>query len=346
MAIEFNTKVPQTATTVADQVSKMTGDSTKAKEVISKAVEVLAGANVKVTRGDDTSATGAGEKKTVGATGAPALDNPADPKAIEANLEKLIAYLQLDNEERQAEMAKDRINIQKDSLEKEHTERKDKINDSLKKMDDAKRASLASRIFGWLGAALAVIAAVVVTVVSGGTAAAFAIAGAVVAVGALVLNETGAMDKMIEGLAKAMEKAGMGKQAAQIVAALAINLVILAASLGCSIGGIASGAAGVASAAAKAVSSGMQIANGAVGLGGMVAGGVSTGMNYESQMSQADVKELEKIIQQLQQQLDESEEELNAIIEAIQNSIGQIAELLSSETDTQNEIANKISQMA
>ena len=345
MAIELNTNATQ-APTLASQVAKMAGDGTKAKEVISKAVEVLTGANVKVTRGDDTTATGAGEKKTVGATGAPALDNPDDAKAKEANLEKLIAYLQLDNEERQAEMAKERIEIQKDSLETEHKERRDKIDQSLKKMDDAKRASTASRIFGWLGAALAVVAAIVVTVVSGGTAAAFAIAGAAIAVGALVLNETGAMDKMTEALAKAMEKAGMGKQAAQIVASLALNLIIVAASLGCSIGGIASGAAAVASTVAKTVSSGMQIANSAVGVGGLVAGGVATGMNYSSQIAQSDVTELEKFIEQLRQRLEESEEELNTILEQIQNSIGQIAQLLASETDTQNEIASKIGQMA
>ena len=37
-----------------------------------------------------------------GATGVPALDNPADLKQLEEDLEKLLAYLQLDNEERQA----------------------------------------------------------------------------------------------------------------------------------------------------------------------------------------------------------------------------------------------------
>ena len=78
----------------------------------------------------------------------------------------------------------------------------------------------------------------------------------------------------------------------------------------------------------------------------MAAGAAATATNYKAQMAQADVTELEKIMMMLQQRLDESEQELNEILEAIQNSIGQIAELLSSETDTQSEIATQIGQMA
>ena len=324
--------------------------SAKAKEMVQDVAAIISGLGVKVTtpvvRNDGTGTP-------AGATNIPALDNPADVKQIEANLEKLIAYLQLDNEERQAEMAKERIDMQKDALQTEHKERGQKIEDSIKKMEEAAKSRLASRIFGWLGAILAVVAAVVTTVVTGGAAAGFAIAGAAIAVTSLVLNETGAMDKMVEGLAKALESAGMKKSTAQLVAALIINIAIMAASLSCSIGGMAAGfaqiskaAAQTISAVAKAVQSASSIANSAVGIGGLAAGISSTVTGYKSGMAEVDVTEMAKIMAELQRRLDESEEELEAILQAIQNNIGQIAELLASETDTQSEIAQQIGQMA
>jgi prefoldin subunit 5 len=48
----------------------------------------------------------------------------------------------------------------------------------------------------------------------------------------------------------------------------------------------------------------------------------------------------------MQQRLDEAEEELQAILEQIQSLVGQIAQLLSSESDTVNEIAMQMGQMA
>ena len=162
MPIEFNTKAPQTqmqTTTPADQIAKMIGDSTKAKEVVSKALEVLAGANLSVTKSDNAGADGVAEKKTSGATNVPALDNPGDPEQVEANLEKLISYLQLENEDLQSKQAKDRIELQKGQLDVEHEGRMNEIDESIKKMKDAERASKINRFFGWLGAILSVVAA-------------------------------------------------------------------------------------------------------------------------------------------------------------------------------------------
>ena len=345
-----NPAVRQNAVDQAEAMAKGLGLSAKAADVVKDVAAILSGRGVNVTT---TPVRNDGAGTPTGATNVPALDNPADIKQIEANLEKLIAYLQLDNEERQAEMAKERIDMQKDALQTEHKERGQKIEDSIKKMEEAAKSRLASRIFGWLGAILAVVAAVVTTVVTGGAAAGFAIAGAAIAVTSLVLNETGAMDKMVEGLAKALESAGMKKSTAQLVAALIINIAIMAASLSCSIGGMAAGfaqiskaAAETISAVAKAVQSASSIANSAVGIGGLAAGISSTVTGYKSGMAEVDVTERAKSMGELQRRLDESEEELEAILQAIQNNIGQIAELLASETDTQSEIAQQIGQMA
>ena len=240
----INASRPQIQGTVLDQAAKLAGDSTNAKAVISKAMEVLAGANLSVTKADSSGATGAAERKTTGGTNVPALDDPGDAQQVAANLEKLVSYLQLDNQDRQTEMAKDRLEMQKGNLDAEHKDRMEQIDKSIKKMKDAEKASIWSRAFSWIGAIVAVVAAAVLTVVTGGLAAGFAIAGAAIAVSSLLLNETGAMDKIVNALADHMKSAhGMSRSDAKLAASLICNLTLCVASLGCGIGSMVSGAA-------------------------------------------------------------------------------------------------------
>ena len=274
MPIEINTN-KQAAQLPADMLTKfneVVNDGTKGKEILNKALEVLAGSSLKVTNSDNATMTGVGERKTVGATNVPVLDNPDDAKAKVADLMKLISYLQLDNQERQTEMAKDRINIQKEGLDVEHKDRMKQIEESIKKMEKAEKASRLSRIFGWIGAVLAVAAAAVLTVVTGGLAAGFAIAGAVVAVTALTMNETGAMDTLVEKLADHLQSAyGMDKNKAMLAASLIINISIMALQLGCSVGSMVSGFAAAGKAAADAAATGAKVAGEAAKIAGETA---------------------------------------------------------------------------
>ena len=366
MANEININASRTLLQGAalEQATKLAGDSTKANEIVGKAMEILAGANVKVTRSDDTSVTGVGEKKTTGATNVPSLDNPADVKQLQANLEKLVAYLQLDNEERQTQMAKDRIDIQKDNLETEHKNRMEELEKSFKKMDDARKSRLASKVFGWLGAILAVATAVLVTAVTGGAAAGFAIAGAAIAVTSLVLNETGAMESITKKLAETLQsKFGLSKSQAQLAASLIINISIMLAQLGCAVGSAVSAASSAAKAAADAaantantaatvstttttIQNAVLTSNTAVSACSLASGGLNSFFTYRSDDAKADLSELQKFITMLQQRLEESEEELQLIIDQIQGAVSKIADLISSATDESAEIANQIGQMA
>ena len=354
--------VPRSPTSIMNEAAtfmKAAGMSEKSAQIIQAAAVLLSQNSVNVVGAQNgTDQPG----QVAGATGIPGLDDPADLKQLEEDLEKLIAFLQLDEDERQAELAKARIETQKSSMEAEHKERKEKIDKSMKEMEKAAKARLANRIFGWLGAIVAVamaIAAVAFTVVTGGAGAVamgFAIAGAVVAVGALVMSETGLTDKLTQAIAESLEKSGMSKKDAQLAAALIVNLTIMAVSLGCSIGGMAAGFAAASKAVvdmaamavrmAKLAQTATSIAATAVGVGALAAGTAATATGYKSDMAQADLTELEKIMAELQRRLDESEEELNAILEAIQNALGQIADILASATDTQSEIAGQIGQMA
>lgn len=337
-----------------DQLSTQTKamvNTEKGTEQIKLVASLLADTSLNITGPRINTKETPGTVST-GATNIPALDNPADPKNVEANLEKLIAYLQLDNDERQAELARERINTQKETLASEHKDRTDKISESLKKMDDAAKTAKLNRIFGWIMAAVAVIAAVVLSVASGGVATG-AVIGAVLAVGSMVMQETGAMDKLTEELAKALEKAGMSSNQAKMWAAIIITTAILVASLAA--GGIGSGAGKVkeltgigkliqevAQSAQKYVSAASKV----MGAANIVSNAVGAVDNFEAGKSQAELTETEKFLQIIRQQLEESEEELQAILEMLQSNIGQLAELLASETNTMNEIASKMGSMA
>ena len=346
-----------TQMTIADQLKNIDetvealtgGDETKRSELFKEVGQIIAGSNIKVSRGDITGSTEVGDKKTSGATSTPALDNPDDLKAVYANLEKLLSYLELDNEERQTEMAKDRIQLQQVTLDSEHEQRMESIEESLEEMASAERAQTASRVFGWLGAIMAVVAAVVLTVCTGGVAAGFAIAGAVVAIASLVMNETGATEKITDALTEEFKAGGDKSSDAKLKAQLTVNLTMLGLSLICSVGSMASGFANSAktiSDTARTVQTVMTVANTAVSTGSLATSGVSTYLNSKAQEAQADVTELQKFIEQLQQRLQESEEELQALLEMIESSLSNISTIVASATDTTSEIAQNIGQMA
>ena len=353
MAGEINSipagKMPSTIDQTAD-FAKGLGLSEKATETIKDIAALLGGRNVSVNTNARVENGEPG--RATGATNVPALDDPADLKQLEANLEKLISYLQMDNEERQAQMAKDRINLQKDALETERQGRAEKIEKSLKDMDKAAESRKASKIFGWLMTALAVVAAVVACVATGGLAVGPVI-GAGIAIACQVLSETGVMDKIVEKLAKGLESLGMSKQAAQILAQVLITVAIMAASLGA---GFAGGGGAAVSNVVKGASDSIQtieriraavaIATLVVGVGGTVAGGVSAYQGYKAGLSQAEVSETNKYITALQQRMSECEEELEQILQQLQNVLGQVAQLLTSATNTSNEIASNLGQMA
>jgi hypothetical protein len=331
--------IPETG----DAVTKGLGLSAKAAEVVNQALSLLGDAGVKVTNtATRTDSTGT----PTGATGAPVLDNPDDQAAVEANLERLIAFLQLDNDERQAQLAQERIETLKNSLKSEHEGRAKKIQKSLDDMDKAAASQKRNRIFGWLMTALAVVAAVVACVATGGLAT-----GAVVAAGIAltcqILNETGVMEKLTEKLAEGLEKLGLSKEASKLVAQIAIAAVIIAACItsGC-IGSIGSQVSNTVKAVMDVVQPILKVAAGVMGGVALVSNTVGAVQNYQSSMSQAEVTETEKYLALIRQKLEESQEELQKILDAIQSLVGQLSDLLSSSTETSEEIVSQIGQMA
>jgi hypothetical protein len=346
-----NTAAPRTTPNVdlAASLSKGLGLSEKATQAVKEVAALLGNRNVNVS----APAGVRSEAGTpAGATGAPVLDNPDDEKAKEADLEKLIAYLQLENSKEQSEAAKARIESLKGQLEVEHKDRKAKMDKSLKEMDEAAASRLRNKIFGWLMTGLAILGAVVACVATGGLAVG-AVIGAGIALGAQILNETGVMEKIVGGLSDALQSLGMSKMAADIVAQIAVTLVIIAASLGAGFAGAGGSVAELTSEIGKALQNLAQIAKPALAIGTAIMGvastvssGVGAYDSYKSGMSDAELKETEKYLAIIQQKMEEAEEELQKILEMIQDIVGEIAQLLSSQTDTTNEIAMQMGQMA
>ena len=347
----INPAAPRTTPNVdlAASLSKGLGLSEKATQAVKEVAAILGNRSVNVT----APAASRNETGTVaGPSGVPVLDNPDDEKAKEADLEKLIAYLQLENSKEQAEAAKARIDSIKGELEVEHKDRKAKMDKSLKDMEEAAKSRTLNKFFGWLMTGLAILGAIVACVATGGVAVG-AVIGAGIALTAQILNETGVMEKIVGGLSDALQSLGMSKMAADIVAQVAITAVIIAASIGAGAAGAAGKVTELTSAlgkilqsAAQAVAPALQISTGIIGLGSTISGGVGAYQSFKAGMSQADVTETEKFLAVIQQKMEEAEEELEKILQMIQDLVGQIAQLLSSQTDTTAESAMQMGQMA
>ena len=346
-----NTAAPRMTPNVdlAATLSKGLGLSEKATQAVKEVAAILGNRSVNVTA---PAAVKSEAGTPVGATGVPVLDNPDDEKAKEADLEKLIAYLQLENSKEQAEAAKARIDSIKGELELEHKDRKAKMDKSLKDMEEAAAARKRNSFFGWLMTGLAILGAVIACVATGGVAVG-AVIGAGIALTAQVLNETGVMEKIVGGLSDALQSLGMSKMAADIVAQVAVTLLVIAASVGAGFAGGAASATQLTSEIGKALQAGAQLikpalslATGIIGVGATISGGVGAYQSFKSGMSDAELKETEKYLAIIQQKMAEAEEELQKILLMIQDLVGQIAQLLSSQTDTTAEIAMQMGQMA
>lgn len=351
-----NERMPQRPVFV-NQISDMAKAMglTEDAQVLAKEVAGLLAsqASMRVTNTAAPAAT-AEVGTATGATGVPALDNPDDSHQKAVDLEKLISYLQLETDKHQAELAKERIELQKGEMDQRHAEQMQKIKESLEQMDKAAKSNLATRIFGWLMAAVSIAIAVAACVATGGIAVG-AVAGAVVAVGMCIMSETGALDKITEKLAEALKDAGMSEQTAQIVAAIVIALAMIAISLcagfgGNAIQGLVKGASQAAATAtmatAKSIQSGAQFAGGVLGIGTTVAGGFAAAENYKAGMLKAETSEMDKFLAVMRQQLEESQEELERILEQIQGIYSDIAAIINSAIDTETEIAKQMGQMA
>jgi len=149
---------------------------------------IASDSNVRVTSsaGNRTNEVG----QMAGGTGIPEIDSPASATNVKDNLEKLLLFLQLDNDERMARMAKDRLEGEKATLQSKHDDMSKQISKNIDAIDEAAKKQQFMKIFGWVMFAVSAI----VTIATCGAAigAAVAATGAAAAATAATAATTAA----------------------------------------------------------------------------------------------------------------------------------------------------------
>jgi len=150
-----------------------------AKKAVKEATTLLnSDSNVRMRVGN----IGQFEPGTVpGRTGSPELDEPASLTNISQNLERLLLYLQLDNDERQIEMTETRLEGEKNALETKHNQKAKQIEVNIESQDAVVKQQKAMKIFSWAMVAVSVAVAIATC---GAAVAALGAAGGAAAGGA------------------------------------------------------------------------------------------------------------------------------------------------------------------
>ncbi len=145
----------------------------------------------------------------------------------------------------QLSTASENVAVIKEQKKSQADERINQIKDKFDQMKKAEKSGLAGKIFGWI-AAVAMVIAGAALLIAGGAGAALLVGG-IAMLAVMTLQETGGMEKMINGMAKGLEALGMDAQAAQIMATVITAVIIAGVAIA---GGAAAGpAVGVALAA-------------------------------------------------------------------------------------------------
>jgi len=292
--------------------------------------------------------------------GGPLLEPPTEDD--ETDLEKLIAELQMETDEQQIKRLKEEINAKIGKIKSTYEEQMKKIEESIEKAKKAEKSGTIGRIFSWIGAALAVAAAVVACIATGGVAVG-AVIGAVLAVGTLIMEETGATEKLMKAMAESIMKTfGCSKQTAQIwaqVIYMAMIVAVSVTSIVTSAKGVVLGAAKAATQAAQMVELAadaavkaaklaeiiaktgkiMSLITTAITLAQLGVGVSGTVTGYQAAMSQVDKTEIDKILMLIQKRLEEDNEELQKIMDALSGDIAILIDLLESANKAKDKIA-------
>lgn len=142
----------------------------------------------------------------------------------------------------QLSTASENVAVIKEQKKSQAEERVNQIKDKFDQMKKADKSGLAGKIFGWI-AAVAMVIAGAALLIAGGAGAALLVGG-IAMLAVMTLQETGGMEKMINGMAKGLEALGMDAQAAQIMATVITAVIIVGVAIA---GGVAAGpAVGVA----------------------------------------------------------------------------------------------------
>jgi len=227
MSAEINTGATQAQQLDLNALARGLGaDGAGIKATMQELAPILsASLNLSVTRANGT---GSAQRNASVALDLPVLDD-AEPVALTVDLEALIAYLQIENDEQQLEVSKTRIEALKGGIEADHLSTQESIDKSIKEAQEAEEAAKKQKRLGIIGALIGLVATVVIGIVTGGVAVA-AISVAVMAV-MVVLEKSGANEAMAKGLSEFLQKCGVPKDTADKIGKLVVGVTELVAAL-------------------------------------------------------------------------------------------------------------------
>ena len=320
-----------------------------------------------------TAATGkAGSTaKTVDVNEVPQLDAKEVKvlSEIVEDLEKLLAMLKNDSTEKQIVATKERIANLRGKMNSQFKDRLSKIDETMRKLDEAAALQRAQQASAWTNIALAfvgafvAIVAAVVTVATCGAGFGILI-GAAAVIGALAATASAGLslyqqldrdnlEHEVKEKAEYYRDHGMSASQAWKKATEDVNdkfiiagAVLSVVAIGCGLVGGFANAAGSAArvlTAIQGILSGVGTGSGAIGL---FISNAANNANYDAQSTQAELSTLEAVLARLQKKMDEETKQIQALIQELMSSMVDITKLLESATDTTNEIAQKVGATA
>ncbi|MGL6619182.1 type III secretion system translocon subunit SctE [Aeromonas hydrophila] len=282
----------------------------------------------------------------------------ASPEEFEIELGKMTS--ELEQTQKKLKLA-DLERIRAENLKK-IDENQTKMKEASEAADKAKKSGLASKIFGWISAiASMVIGAILVATGVGAAAGALMIAGGVVGVVNMAVQQAAAdgliskevMDQLgpalmgIEialavlsvvvtfgaGAAGAIAKAGakIGGKVADVTAKMAVKAAELSAKLGGS----------VASTLTKTVKFSTQVADLVLDVGNGVAKTVDSSMQANAQIKQANLLENRQVMTELQGVMDKLKEALSQMTESFQQVMEMIFQMITAKGTLLNSLASR-----
>lgn len=270
----------------------------------------------------------------------------------------------------QVKTASSGVEIEKDRLDELEKAEQKRFQDIIKNLEGAKKSGTAKKIFGWIGAAVAVLGGAVLTVATLGMGAPIVLAGLGM-MAMMAIEETGNMDAFLETavrhtpiISTLVENGTIdiedAKRGIQIGISLALAAVQVATSLLIAAGTIAvgvilvaTGAGSPAGAAAIAIAVAMVAASlagaaasagsGAAQVGGAISSGIQGGYVKEAEYLQADSVENKAWIANIQAALGEQMDKFEELLRKLHEGVANISELLGGTADTQHAIMSNIS---
>ena len=288
-------------------------------------------------------------------------------KDYTACVDRVIAYMQVENDELMIKLASERLDQSKASFDARHKLQLERINRQIAEMREEESAETLSKIFKWIGAGIAIaaaaVASIILTIVSCGAASpsvgavvalSMSLVGSLLAATVATLDAAGVFEKLQEKCADNYMKQGMSRAEAQKAAskivmgitlgAAILNMVVQIVASVFTGGSTAVQAAKQLADAVEALQKAMQIAKaaeittgvlqGAQAVGSGIADVYKANAEYNQAEAEAAVKESEASLKEAQEFISQNMTELQSLMDAMQEHLRAFRAIVASKGES------------